>query len=160
MIISSRSRVKCGITLCHFWLIARTLRYVTKTTVLRQNSAVLTLRFHLKSSCSARKAHAQLCAADCRTWSGYEQHHLHRHHPNQHHHTVIILISIIMRSLGPVLPQPVNLSQSIETVLHTKGNPAHCTKQRRQKKLTGWTFKVGQKLFELLLEADPASFQT
>ena len=50
---------------------------------------------------------------------------------------VIILISIIMRSLGPVLPQPVNLSQSIETVLHTKGNPAHCTKQWRQKKLAG-----------------------
>ena len=92
------------------------------------------LQYHLKSSCSAHKAHAQLCAEEL-------------------YHgmssiiciviilisiisTVIILISIIiMSSLGPVLPQPVNLSQSIETVLHTKGNPAHCTKQCRQKKL-------------------------
>ena len=90
-------------------------------------------QYHLKSSCSAHKAHAQLCAEEL-------------------YHgmssiiciviilisiisTVIILISIIMRSHGPVLPQPVNLSQSIETVLHTKGNPAHCTKQWRQKKL-------------------------
>ena len=46
--------------------------------------------------------------------------------------TVIILISIIMRSLGQVLPQPVNLSQSIETVLHAKGNPAHKAVETKQ----------------------------